>query len=204
MDVYLDDRPLKPQTTLAAALRSGVDEAARSGRVIVEVMLDGEAMADSLLDDPPEEPVGTEVRLTSVEPRALVRVTLLDAAEALEKAAKDQGKSAELIQIGKIEEGMAPLSAALETWQVVREAVEKAAGLVHLPLEEMEFPGGARGPDRLLELIAGLTRKLEEVKRTLGVQDWSGLADVLAYDLTEEAQRWTAMLRALAEGLKGR
>lgn len=202
MHVFLDNKALRSQPTFAAALRSGVDEASRGGRVVVEALLDGSAVAESILEHPPEESLGEELRLTSVDPGALVRVTLTDAADALEKAADDQRRCAELIQSGKVEDAMSPLSSALQTWQVVREAIDKSAALVHMPLEAMELPGGVRGPDHLLTLIADLTSRLQEVKRSLSTQDWSALADVLAYDLTDEVQRWTTMLRALSETLK--
>lgn len=202
MEVILDNKPLRPQPTLAAALRSGVDEAARAGRVVVEALLDGAAIADDVLERPPEEAIGSELRLTSVEPRALVRVTLMDASDALERAAEEQRHCGELIQSGRVEEAMAPLSSALQTWQTVRDAVEKCAGLLPGPLNDLEFPGGARGSDRLIALISSLTRHLEEVKRALGTEDWSALADVVAYDLTDEAQRWRSLLDAISGGLR--
>jgi hypothetical protein len=201
MHVFLDNRPLHPQPTIAAALRSGVEEAGRTGRVVVEALLDGAAVAEDILENPPNEAIGEELRLTSVDPSSLVRVTLLDAADALESAREEQRRSAELIQSGKVEEAMDPLSSALQTWQAVREAVEKSAALVRIPLDSVEFEGAA-GSDRLLDLLAGLTSRLEEVKRSLSTQDWSALADVLAYDLTEQSDRWRTMLRSLAESLK--
>ena len=202
MNVFLDDKPLTAQPTFAAALRTAVDEAARSGRVVVEATLDGDAIADGVLENPPEEALGTELRLVSVEPKVLVRATLLDAADALETVVRDQRKSAEFIHQGKVEEAMPPLSAAIQTWQVVRETVEKGAALVQVPLDSVKFRGGASGADRLLDLIATLTTGLEEVKRSLAAEDWSGLADVLAYDMCEQAEKWGGTLRSLSASLE--
>jgi len=203
MQVFLDDRALSPaHPTLASALRAGVDEAQRAGRVVVEAFVDGQPIADSVLENPPEEAWGAEMRLTSVEPRSLVRVTLMDAAEALDAAAADQQTCAELIQSGRVDESLAPLSTAVQTWQAVREAVEKGAALMRMPLDSMTSPGGATGTDRLVDLIGALTSRLEEVKRSLAAQDWSSLADVMAYDMAEQATRWKEVLGTLAEELK--
>lgn len=208
MQVFLDDRQLSPDPmTLAAALRAGIDAAQRSGRVVVEAFVDGQPIADSTLENPPEEAWGSEVRLTSVEPRALVRATLLDAADALESAAADQARCAAMIQSGRVDESLAPLSAAVQTWQSVREAVEKGAALMRMPLDSMGFAGqgagaGAAG-ERLVDLIGSLTSRLEEVKRSLAAQDWSGLADVMAYDMAEQAATWKSVLEKLSEELRG-
>lgn len=203
MQVYLDDKVLtRDWPTFASGLQAGADEAARSGRVIVEAQLDGAAVAEDILERPPEESLGTELRLVSVEPRSLVRVTLVDAAEALDAARGEQDRCAELIQTGKVEESLAPLSAAIQTWQAVRDAVEKSAALLRMPLDSITLPGGASGTDSLVELIGALAGTLESVKRSLAAQDWSGLADLMAYDLGEQAKRWRLVLLSLSESLK--
>lgn len=205
MRVYLDEKAVGGEHgELARALRAGVEEARRAGRVVVEVYLDGERVDGAVLLDAGvagDVRVG-EVRLVSVEPRGLVRATLQDAAAALESAAACQRSCAGLIQAGKVEEALGPLSSALQTWQAVREAVEKGTALAQLPLDEMTFPGGASGADRMVDLIGSLASRLEEVKRSLGAQDWSGLADVMEYDMAEQAARWREVLGMLAAALE--
>ncbi len=203
MQTFLDNKQLSPDhATFAAALQAAADEAARTGRVIVEALLDGSAVADDILERPPHEPLGSELRLISVEPRTLVRVTLMDAADALDTARQEQQRSAELIQSGKVEEALAPLSGAIQTWQAVRDAVEKSAALLRMPLDSIALPGGASGTDTLIEMIGSLAGRLEEVKRSLAAEDWSALADVLAYDLGDQANRWKTVLVSLSDSLK--
>jgi hypothetical protein len=203
MHVYLDDKQLtRDWPTFASGLQAGADEAARSGRVIVEAQLDGSAVAEDILERPPEETLGDELRLVSVDPRELVRVTLMDAADALDSAREQQERCAELIQTGKVEESLAPLSAALQTWQAVKDAVEKSAALLHLPLDTITLPGGVSGSESLVELIGALAGNLESVKRSLASQDWSGLADLMAYDLSDQARRWKQVMASLSDSLK--
>jgi leucyl aminopeptidase (aminopeptidase T) len=201
MKVYLDGRPLTvPQpVTMSSALRAATVEAGRAGRVIVEVEVDGSPAAESLLEDPPEEAVGEEVKMVSVEPRSLVRVTLMDAADALDSARQRQTRCAELIQIGKIDEALAPLSEAIQTWQTVRDAVEKSAAMLGMELREL---GGGADEHGLDELVTVLAERLGEVRRSLSGEDWSALADVLAYDMGEQADRWKVALNAAADGLR--
>ncbi|MEX2217235.1 MAG: hypothetical protein WD749_00620 [Phycisphaerales bacterium] len=199
MNAYLDGKPLTlPQPgTMAGALRAALADAERRGRVIVEVQIDGAKAPDSLLEEPPEEAVGSEVRLLSVEPVALVRTTLMDAADALESARERQGRSAELIHAGKVEDALRPLSEAIETWQTVRDAVEKSAAMLNLRLSELK--AGTPGMEALVESLSG---RLSEVRRALAGEDWSALADVLAYDMGDQADRWKSALIAAAEGLR--
>lgn len=200
MRVTLDDRPLPDQPTLAAALKLATEHAQKAGRIVVEAYLDGAAVPDSVLASPLLAPGGSDLRLVSVNPKTLVRVTLADAADALDAAAEDQRHSAELIQSGKLDESLRPLSTAIQTWQAVRDAVEKGAQVLELPLDTIAAPGADAAT--LPALIADLTARLEEVRRALAAQDWSGLADVLAYDLADQAERWKALLSSLAATIK--
>jgi hypothetical protein len=201
MNVYLDGQPLSvPEPmTFAAALRIAGGNAERKGRVLVEVQIDGSPAPDALIDDPPNEPVGGEVRMISVEPRSLVRVTLMDAVDALEAARERQRRCADLIQTGKVEEALAPLSEAIQTWQTVRDAVEKSAAMLDLKLADLS-PGAA--DQNMDSLVAGLSARLGEIRRSLAGEDWSALADVLAYDMGEQAEHWKTALTSAADGLR--
>jgi hypothetical protein len=201
MNVYLDGEPLafpEPRT-FASALRSASARAEAKGRVLVEVKIDGAHAPEAMIDEPPEEPVGSDVRLVSVEPRSLVRVTLMDAVDALEAARDRQSRCAELIQTGKVEEALAPLSEAIQTWQTVRDAVEKSAAMLGMRLDELSAGSAERGME---DLIRSLATGLAEVRRSLSGEDWSALADVLAYDMGEQAEQWKAALTSAADGLR--
>lgn len=199
MQVYLDGQPLTvPNATMATALRAGSDEAQRRGRVVVEVYVDGDMVSDTLLSDPPDEALGREMRLISVDPRLLVRETLLDAAEALDQARNEQTDSADKIQCGDVEGAMQPLQGAVQKWQAVRDAVEKSASLLEIPMEAKV----GETERRLSDVINALATSLADVRRSLETEDWSALADLLAYDMVDQVKSWQDMMRALADGLK--
>lgn len=200
MQVYLDGQPLVVErATLASGLRAASEAAQQRGRVVVEVYVDGNLVSDTILSDPPDEVLGAEMKLVSVEPRLLVRETLLDAAEALDKAGQEQSDAADEIQSGRVEGAMPLLQSAILKWQAVRDAVEKSASLLDIPLESrIEGPG-----DRNLgQVVDGLATSLTEVRRSLESEDWSGLADLLAYDMADQVKSWQDMLRSLADSLR--
>lgn len=194
MQAFLDDHPLSTdRPTLAAALRAASHEAKRHGRIVVEVFVDGQQAADDLLERPPDEPMSGEVRLVSVDPRSLVRETLQDCVQALETANQEQLRCAEFIQSGRTEDALSPLSHAVETWQAVRDALERGSALL--------LGSASLDASLLGNLLEALAVRLEEIRSALAREDWSALADVLAYDMPEQVERWKSALGELADRL---
>jgi hypothetical protein len=198
---YLDDHPLTiEKPTLASALAAAVEQAGSRGRIVVEAVANGARIPDETLQAPPEDALAGDVRFVSVEPRALVRVTLMDAADALDQAKAHQLSCARLIQSGEVERALDPLGKAIETWRAVRDALEKSLETLRTPGDP---PGGA-GSDELSALVQSLWTRLEEVRRSLSAQDWSALADALSYEMSDQVERWKTTLREMAEGLRPR
>lgn len=198
--VFLDQEivPIE-RPTLGAALRAVRAEAERRGRVVIEAKVDGRTVADADLERPPETDLGdAEVRFVSADPIALVRTTLADVADALDGARGDQTAAADLIQTGKIDEGLKRLGQALGVWESVRLSVTHSVALLGLDAESLALgPGG--GDSRLADRVQSLAGRLGEVKRAVMAQDWSGLSDALAFEMDEQASTWSAMLRDLSE-----
>ncbi len=193
--VYLDDEPLKvADARLGTALEAGVARARGRGRIVVEVLVDGSPAPASDIERPPERaPYAAEVRLVSAEPRSLVRTTLHDAADALEDAREAQAAAAERLQRGETADALGDLSRTISIWESVRRAMEDGAELIG------DGSGGA--PD-IGPLLDGLAERLVEIRRALTAQDWSALADALAYDMEEQADVWWGALTAFADSLK--
>jgi len=195
MRVYLDDVEITPtEPTLGACLTAGADQSRDAGRVVVEVWADGAPIPEEDLAEPPaRSPYAAEVRLVSAEPRSLVRTVMLDVAETLDETCETQKRAADAIQIGQSSTGLTDLGESLRSWDTVRRVVEEGCALLRLP--------GAGGADAtVLEetLIVDLGQTLESVKEALAREDWALLADLLAYDLHDQAQRWQEELRRLA------
>jgi hypothetical protein len=197
VEAFLDGQPIViGRPTLAAALAAGVEAAEARGRIIVEAVADGRPLDDNALDQPSDSPGDVrEVRLVSAEPRALVRVTFLDAADALDDAKNDQARAAEMVQVGHLSEAMKPLQSALATWQTVRDVVDRGSAVLKIDLKNPGVAGGVSVEDRTSELLS----RLNEIKSAITREDWSALSDILAYDLGEQIDAWKGMLRGLAD-----
>lgn len=198
MDIYLDNDRLGDARadTLAEAIEAARARAATRERVIVDVIVDGSPLPPEGLDDAGLMGGGcSEVRLTSAEPRAFVRVTLQDAAEALRTAQEDQRQAAAGFEAGETTDAFAALERAISVWQAARQSLDQGAQLLGLDLASV--PTGDAGS--LPEAIGALSTGLEEVRRAVQAQDWAGLSDVLLYDFDGLAERWRTLLLATAD-----
>jgi hypothetical protein len=196
MRIILDDETLtETPGTLAEAIDVAAARAAGSGRVVVDILADGRPVGGEELGD--AAAMGrdcAEVRMTTAEPRAFVRVTLLDAADALEQARAGQRRAAELVEAGSLAEAYQSLAGALTLWQAARQALDQGSQLIGLDLAELPL----ENPDELPEAISELSRCLEEIRRCVGAQDWAGLSDVLLYDLEQLVGTWRTLLAGVA------
>lgn len=197
MRVLLDGSPVSvDRPTLARALSAGSASARARGRVIIEAKADGVALSDDQLGAPSDEPgLMRELTLTSAEPRALVKVTLDDAAVALRELVGDQKRAAELIHAGKESQALQSLQSIFKTWQNVKDIVSHCGELLERRLDAVAFANA----DTIEAASRRLASQLQAVKVSLTKQDWSGLADTLEYDLCEEAQQWVRLLSSLAD-----
>jgi hypothetical protein len=201
MRVFLDEQPIQvDQPTLAAALSAGRAAADARSRVIVEVKLDGRPVSGPELDEPSQAPQpGSEVRLLTAEPRALVRTTLLDVADLLPQAREMQGQAARKFQAGQFQEAFADLTEALSVWDTVRQVVEQGPSLLGLSVMDLKLGG-----ESMVTRVEGLSVRLGAVRSALTSQDWSTLADCLEGDLDAAAEDWATLLRALADQISQR
>ena len=202
MHVLLDGEAISvSQPTIAAALVAAKREAERRKRVVIEASMDGSPIADAWLEHPPTDArPGAEVRFVSADPMSLVRVTYLELADELATAARDQSAAAAAVQQGKLDEAMPRVSAALGVWQHVREGVVNGATLLGIDPASLRVRAAQDEPEKsVMEHIDGLARALTELKRAINASDWPGVADALEYDLKDQADRWRAVMNALAD-----
>lgn len=198
---YLDNVELGTgATTLGEALVAAGEEAQRRERVIVEIHADGSPPPEPHLTNPPDtDPYAKELRFLTAEPRALVRTTLFDAADLLAETGEKQQQAAEMIQTGEMQDALALLGEIISEWEMVRQAVDNGCAMIGEPAEaSLQRAAGPDGGN----LTDGLSAHLNELKRSLSLQDWSALADSLAFDLDEQAKLWRSALMNLAQSVR--
>jgi hypothetical protein len=204
MQVLLDGVPIDvPRPSVALAIQTAAADAVRRGRIVIEVKADGVALTGEQLSNPADEDCGIrELSMLSADPRLLVQQTVLDAADAVESVRADQASAAEMIQTGRANEALDTLQRAFITWQAARDVVARGAALLSIDLDRLALPGVAEDVS-FASATTDLLSHLTQLKDALNRQDWSALADIVAYDLDADAQTWHALLTSFATYVKG-
>ncbi|MEE2895665.1 MAG: hypothetical protein VX726_07970 [Planctomycetota bacterium] len=195
MRVLIDDSPCDTEaTTIGEAVAAAAEAAERAGRLVCEVLVDGALLSEEELQQSATlARAASEVQLVTTTMDALLKDVFVPAAEALSETAVAQQEAAELIQSGRIAEGMNSLRGVMETWVSIREAVEKGLVLADLEAEDLVVDGIA-----LPEAIGRLGVRLGGLKSAIANEDVSATCDCLLYDLPESTREWTTVLHGLA------
>lgn len=187
MQVYLDDTLIQgPAQTLSDALTLVAQRT--EGRLVVSAAADGVAVStQDLLDPPATEPYAQEIHFRTADPVLIAREALFEAADLLERVAPKQAKVAELLQVGRTGEALPMLTEVIEGWS----RGEQTLGLC------MQVGIGESHKQRIEKTVEQLRGRLAEMTEALKAQDLTTVADLLAYDLNEDIQDWTNLLREL-------
>jgi len=201
MRVFLDNEPIRvDRPTLRSAFGAAIESASGRGRVIIEVVQDGQPVSGELLADPPDEPVDAdELHFTSVEPWSMVHEIMHEAAEALEVAAEHQRQASEKILDGETDDAREHINIAVSIWQQVIMALQRSGQLLQLNIEDLRF---GDPPSSIAQRVKGLADLLVELNEGAARADWSAISDLLAYDLQEQVGIWHEMLVQLARALR--
>lgn len=194
MDVFLDGTVVDGAgETLASALEAARSRAGK--RLIIEAKADGSPISHADLDRPPTNaPFASKVEFMSADRALLLKEAGRGAAAALDSLRERQSSASELLQRGNVNDAIGQVAEIVGQWAVVREAIM-------LTLRAAP-PGRYHDADRedLNSVLTGLAANLKEIKRSISAQDWSGLGDVLAWDLQEPTDRCRLWLLRAAEG----
>ncbi|MCR9075239.1 MAG: hypothetical protein NXI07_04295 [bacterium] len=195
MRVYIDNTELEANNSIADALDAAREHAENDGRLIIDILADGQTIDDAMLDNPPSDSGGiSELRLTTTDPVAFLMETFTSARESLALVREDQSTAADHLRKGDLEPAVEALNAVLTGWQAVGDVVAQSAELAEIDLNTFEFDGL-----HAKDVIEKLGDTLFEIRTNLTHQDWSSLGDAIEYDLDDLAKQWDALLGALAK-----
>lgn len=205
MRAFLDDTSISipggPGGSVAGAIAAARAAANANGRVIVDVLVDGERLDEEALESPSTLPAGDiELKCVSANPRQLVAESFADVARAVNDARPVQREAAEALQTGKLDAAFENIAAVLEVWDAVHRVTEQGPALLGVPLSSFGAASDTAGGSRSVESeLAALSATLNQVKDAVGTQDWSTLADLFTHELDESAQRWSRLLLTFAK-----
>lgn len=194
MQVLVDSRPLDAEGSTLGELIDAAHESLRgSGRLVVEVRVDGALIEAGTLDAQMNEPVtGETVELATADPRTLAQETLGQVAAVLGDVRDVQEKAAGLLRSDQPGDALEQVREAVGVWQQAQASVMHSAQLLGLDLDGMTLEG-----ESAPAVIEQLADQLKALREQLNAGDWLGLADTLEYELTEAAERWTQLIAEL-------
>lgn len=184
--------------TLLAALAAAREQAGE--RLIIEVRADGIPIPARDLEDPPEDaPYAEEISFQTADRAQLIREALAEVDAALATIGGQQESVAEKLQTGKTAEAMKDLGTVLQTWDGVQQMAATLAST--------EISGGSLEEEaaaaELSEVSAALLKVLHGVHQAVLSEDWSTLADILSFDLSDLAARWRESMACFRSTVAG-
>ncbi len=198
MELFLDGVRLElaaESHSLSAAFQAGIDSARSRGRLVVEALADGRPIDESMIAT---GFTPGSVELKTANPDELARDTLLQAAESLETVRGQQQACGEAFSKGDEAKGVDHLRVALEGWQMIRDVIEQTRALVGERWADVVV-SGTHGEATLEHAVGQLAIALRAIKATSEAEDYSGLSDIVMYDMDVLADVFAGLLRELAE-----
>ena len=196
MRVLLDNDPcpISP-ASIGEALLAASDIAEGQGRLVIEVLVDGQPLTDNDLQEEDRlSKSAEEVQLKTTTVTHLLSETFANAAAAIHDAHTVHEQAADLIGSGKSIEGMQALSAALSMWGEIHEAVVKGLALAGEDPDSV-----AVGEVQLTKASSSLQQILADLKNGISIQDNSSICDCLLYEFPPVSAQWITLLEGLSK-----
>jgi hypothetical protein len=200
MDCFVDDEAVPlAGGTLDQLFEAAQSHLSDSGRVIVDVVVDGESLSGEQLDQPQQiATADREVRLYTADPRALAVDTLKQVRGRLSEAEQAQQQAAEQLQQDQPSEALQQVSQAIEVWLQTQQAVQHSAALLGLDLDSLTVDQQPAST-----VIQSLADQLHQLKDALNNGDTVSLADALAYEWPETVQQWDTLVQGMIQRIEG-
>lgn len=197
--IHIDDQPSTLSVTSMRELLAAVsDELAPTGRVVVEVRVDGTSITGPGLDDDQPTAAASDIRVYSAKPSDLVVGILEEVRAQLAESSKMQTQAAEFLQQDDPTKAMDLVKESINAWLQAQQAVGQSAQLLQLDLQAIKVEDQSV-IERMNELIASLT----ELKDIVVANDFVALADALQYEWPDITDRWDAALGAIIKHIEG-
>jgi hypothetical protein len=201
MDVFVDDEPAElTGENLEALLAAARHHLADGGRVVVDVLVDGQALTEQQLEQPDQLATnGKEVRLYTAHPGELAVDTLKQVKQRLGELAEIHQQAADLLQQDQASEGFQQVAQGVEIWLQTQQAVQHSAELLRLDLANMTVD-----QQPATEVTAHLADQLRGLKDMLENGDTVALADALAYEWPETVQQWDRLVQTMIDTIEAK
>lgn len=194
MSVTIDRQPFITDTLGLKTVGQLLSHVQRTNRLVVNVLIDGrepdfesfEVFKQSSLTD-------HTLYIETADPREMALDVLDEVEVNLGEADVLREAAAELLQRNQCAAAMEKLSFCFTTWQHAQESVLKTAQLLKLNLGDVRVSA----QQSLTDMLIGFTQQLKAIRDSLENRDFVTLGDVLLYEMTETAKRWSEAIGAM-------
>ncbi|MBI1368138.1 MAG: hypothetical protein GC162_05735 [Planctomycetes bacterium] len=199
MDVFIDsDIFATAQSNLGAIITEAQKRLRASGRLIVEIRVDGRPLTEREQEHLDKALNGAdELQFITANPVELGLSTLDEVGEALLGAREAQTLAAEALRADETGKALEHVRSSLLVWQQAQQTITQVAQLLAVPLDDL-LVDKRSVPEVIDDLIDTLTKARSELLDG----DWLGLADTLGYELDEAADVWAKMIGILAQWIR--
>lgn len=196
MPVLIDDIPIDlPGETLGEVLLAAKQRLDPSGRMIVEISVDGDNLVGDAIHDRAHESIEQrELSLTTADTRGLVVELLEQVRGGLDEALRRQEAAADCLQRDEQVDALKHIGEAMSIWQQTEQAVRQCADLMAIELTELGADDAS-----FEELCGNLITQLESLRDLLQARDTVAVADTLAYEWPETTEKWKGLVERLLE-----
>ena len=200
MKIYMDDQL---QDLDAATVGGAIDEvsdiAARNGRMVVELTINGENMSGEMLEAILDRigVDGDELRMVTADPCELAVDVLGQIRGTISEIMGLQQEAADLLQQDDTSAAFEKLGQLISNWLNVQQAISQSTSLVGLKLDDIEVEGSP-----VSDLTNELLEQLRTLKELIEGKDMITLADVLEYEWPEVSEKWDKLAANLSEKMK--
>ena len=197
MKIFMDDQLQDLEaSTVGGAIEEVSDIAAKDGRIVIELKVNGEIMSGEMLDAVRDRigVNGDEVHMTTAEPCELAVDVLGQIRGTINDIMTIQQEIADLLQTDNTSDAFERIGLFIANWLNVQQAVSQSTHLVGLKLDDIEVEGAP-----VSELTQELLEQLRTLKELIEGQDMITLGDVFAYEWPEVAEKWDTLVLSLCE-----
>jgi hypothetical protein len=193
MSVLVDSQPMPVQSLGLTTVGQVLSHLQRGKRLVVELLLDGEAPDLDELPALRARPLaGHTLYIETSGPREIATQVLDEVEQLLLTTDGSREQAVALLQQSQPSRAMEKLAGCLHAWQSAQQSVQQTAELLGIDLERVAVDGAS-----LRSVLTSFATQLREIRSALENRDYVALCDVLSYETAETTRLWLAALDEL-------
>jgi hypothetical protein len=199
MSVTIDNQALPAERMGLVTVGDVLRHLHERNRVVVQVLLDGQAPDLSRIAELRKAPLtGRVLYVETEDPSRLSREVIELVQAQLKEAESARELAVAELHAHQYARGMEQLSRCLGAWQTAEEAIGRVAQLLRIDLSRLQCKGRS-----MQQFLSEFAARLKRLREDLENRDFGAIADTLEYELSKANTDWTEALQAVMAVTKG-